>query len=226
MTATRTLRHTVAIIIAILLPALPPAEARGKGRAELVGLWQCRLGQQSVPLAILPHGVLSFDGAAARYTVAGQTLRVLQQGQWVSYPFRAAGKGRARRVTLTMPDRRPLRCSPLGRGKERQLRGMLCSWSGSSSSYAGTSISRTTRVVFDGKGNLRYASEGGFSGPDGLVHNRSGAQRGLYRVVGKAVYLVFPDGDGAVARVHMRQADGRITELKHGRTLFAAGLCK
>ena len=89
-----------------------------------------------------------------------------------------------------------------------------------------TSISRTTRVRFDGRGTLTYASEVSFSGPSGMAGSRSGKKSGLYRVVGNNILLVFPDGSGDMARIHLRQTSGRITEVKFRGKLYATGLCK
>lgn len=200
--------------------------AEAKGTLDPVGFWQCTLAKRNIYLAILSNGKLNLDGAATTYSISGSSLRVMQQGRWVTYPFKTRGKGRTRRLGITMPDRSQMDCRALGSGRESTLSGMLCSWSGASSSYAGTSISRSTRVSFDGKGNLSYANEGGFSGPDGLYHNRSKVQRGMYRVVGKSVFLVFPDGSAGVGRVHMTQRNGRITEIKYEGSLYAAALCK
>jgi hypothetical protein len=180
------------------------------------------MGKRKVYLAILPNGRLSFDGAAAQYTVAGSSLRVKQGKRWAAYPFSRRGKA----LSITMPSKQRLACRPVSLRGAASLRGMLCSWSGSSSSYGGTSISRSTRVHFDGRGNLSYHSEGGFSGPSGLYANRGKTQRGMYRVVGNTILLVFPDGDGGAARVHMRQSSGRITEVKYRGALFASSLCK
>jgi hypothetical protein len=190
-----------------------------------LGFWQCAAGKRQVYLAILPDGLLNFDGAAARYTVAGSTLRVQQDGEWVSYPFRMVKTKRTRSLAVTMPNRQQLSCRAVGTASAAALRGMMCSWSGSSSSYSGTSYSSSTRVYFDGKGALSYAHEGGFTGPDGLHANRSRKRFGMYRVVGNAIYLVFPDGSAGVAGVHVRQSNGRITEVKYEGRLYAASLC-
>jgi len=209
-----------ALISSVL--CLAGGEAAAAGAPH--GFWKCSMGKRGVYLAVLPGGVLSFDGAAARYKVTGSALQVQQDGRWVDYPYALTRKGKA--LSITMPGNQRLACKPVSLRGVASLQGMLCSWSGSSSSYAGTSISRSTRVHFDGRGNLSYHSEGGFSGPSGLYANRSKAQRGMYRILGNTILLVFPDGDGGVAQVHMRQNSGRITEVKYQGTLFAAGLCK
>jgi YD repeat-containing protein len=115
--------------------------------------------------------------------------------------------------------------SQTGKGLEWQLKGMLCSWGGSSSSSS--SYSRSTRVSFDGRGGFQYATESSFSSGSGMAYGRNPrpANRGTYRVTGDKVYLTFGDGSSGVAQVHMRQTSGMITEIKYNGELYATGLC-
>ncbi len=191
-----------------------------------IGLWQCSLQRKIVHLAVLPGGVLSFDGAGAKYKISGSRLQVADGGSWVNYPFQLSGRGAKQRLTIKMPGGQQLGCKPLGNGKENQLKGMLCSYSGSSSSYSGTSSSSSNRVFFDGKGQFSTRHEGSFSGPSGQFYSGGSKEHGFYRVVGNRIFLVFADGSGAIAKVHMRQNNGRITEANYQGTLFAAGLCQ
>jgi hypothetical protein len=109
-------------------------------------------------------------------------------------------------------------------GKAWQLKGMLCSWAGSSSSAS--SYSRSTKIAFDGRGGFRYSSESSFSSGAGSAYSGGNpANSGTYRIVGNNVYLTFNDGTTGTAQVHMRQSNGAITELMYRRQLYASGLC-
>ncbi len=111
-----------------------------------------------------------------------------------------------------------------------QLVGALCAYSGNSE------IGRTQRVTFDGRGGLTYGSETtgsgsiqGSTGQTGSWGVASGNQyaatsAGRYTVRGDEVTVQI-DGDTLRCRVHFRQRDGRITEVKCGEQLWGTSLC-
>ena len=192
---------------------------------RLHDFWKCSFQGQTTYLALLPSGVLSLHGAGTRYKLQGSTLKVFQDGTWVDYPFSLKGSGRKRKLRITVPGRGAFSCKPLPRGAQHQLSGLLCSYSGSSNYFAGTSFASSTRIMFDGKGRFRSKSESSFSAPEGQVYGGGGKEGGYYRVVGRRIFFVFDDGSGGIARVRMRQPDGGITEVMYEGTLFATQLC-
>ena len=114
---------------------------------------------------------------------------------------------------------------PSPTGEERFLSGRLCSFAGGSPS-ASSSYSRTRWAVFDGKGAYQYGSETAFSSGAGMAYGGGARGRGVYRIQGGVIYLIDADGSVDTARVHMRQNDGRITEVMFGRALYAQQLCQ
>ncbi len=210
--------------------AVPEAAARKKRSSmhRLVGMWQCKLGNKVLALGILPNGRLGLETLSGAYRLRPGKLQVFQGAAWVSYPYRLKKKRRrsADRLSITLPNKKKLRCTRISTKKVRQLRGMLCSWSGSSNAYSGTSSSRSKRVYFDGRGWFTFTSESSFSSKSGLAYSKSKAKIGLYRVVGKRIVVTFHTGALGVGHVHMRQRSGRITEFKYSGTLFATALCK
>ena len=88
------------------------------------------------------------------------------------------------------------------------------------------SYSSSTRVWFDGAGRFSTRSESSFSGSAGSGYGSGPGSGGTYRIAGDEVRLTFGDGSTGTARVNMRQADGRITELMFNGQLYATGLCE
>ncbi|MEQ9503103.1 MAG: hypothetical protein RIT81_39900 [Deltaproteobacteria bacterium] len=106
------------------------------------------------------------------------------------------------------------------------LKGPLCTHSGNSE------MGRTQRVTFDGRGHVTYGSElvGGGNFVGGSWSAAAGNQfdpstAGRYEVRGDDVTVTM-DGDTMRCRVHFRQRDGRITEVKCGETLWGTSLCE
>lgn len=116
------------------------------------------------------------------------------------------------------------------RGDVAALRGLLCAWSG------GSVMSRTSRWSFDGAGRVAQGSETVAGGQltDGLGNQtgawqaggQGGGPGGTYSVAGDRVAIRWGDGSESTCAVHLRQSDGRVTELMCGLTLYAAGLCE
>ncbi len=215
-----TLISTLTLTLALTL-ALSASEAEAR---TPTGFWSCAIQGRSLPLVMLPNGRLSFNNVGAAYRALPGALMVQQQGMWMRYGYRVSGRS----MSVTLPGGRgTMRCRAIPAGRERLLRGTFCRWSGGSSSYAGTASSRSTRVTFDGRGGLSFASEASYSGnSSGGYYSRTAPRRGTYRVVGKQVIVVLANGDGALALIHMQQAGGRITELKYNGSIYSPTLCK
>jgi hypothetical protein len=217
------------------------AEAAKLGKpagGSLIGAWQCTGNFGSAELVFESQHKLVFDSEEAIYQVVPGAIRVQDEEGPVDYMYTLKG----RNLSVTLPDGTTMQCvkgnggiskhggesneptgTSAGKGSNWQLRGMLCSWSGSSSSSSG--YSRTTRVAFDGQGGFRYGSESSFSSGAGQAYGLGGGNHGTYRVSGNKVYLTFSDGGSGVAQVHMKQNSGMITELMYEGTLYASGLC-
>lgn len=229
-------------------PATGAAQKQGSPGDALIGSWQCQGPYGVSRLVFESKSRLVFDGDPTKYAVLpGGVIRFQDEDGIENYRYTLKGNN----LNITFPDGSSLLCqraapshaggaaqgskagtakkgsagSQTGKGLEWQLRGMLCSWGGSSSSSS--SYSRSTRVSFDGRGGFQYASESSFSSGAGIAYGRNPrpANRGTYRVAGDKVYLTFGDGSSGVAQVHMRQSSGIITELKYNGELYATGLC-
>ena len=112
-----------------------------------------------------------------------------------------------------------------GGGATWQLRGTLCSWSGSSNSSSG--YSRTRKLVFDGQGNYQFGSEASFSSGAGIAYGGNpNVETGTYTVGESTVTLRNSSGESYQFKINMRQDNGMITELMYGETLYAKGLCE
>lgn len=203
--------------------------------ANLMGRWNCQ-GEDGVSILEFQSGnQLVYDGEANIYRL--QHGAIMVQGMWGEEAYRYRLKGH--RLDVTFPEGETIQCSrenasgkqrnttaPSAGGSTASLRGRLCQWSGSSSSYSGSSYSRTASIDFDGQGNVVYGSESSFSGNAGSAYGGSGGTRGSYRVDGESVSIHLEDGSQVVAQVSMRQNDGRITELMANGKLWATGLCQ
>ena len=231
------------IIAAMILagPATAANQKSGSSDGSLIGSWQCQGPGGTVPLVFESRSRLVFDGEPYEYKMHSSVLRVKEGKKAVDYRYLLKGNN----LQITYPDGSRMVCqkatqtqaakvdkgaagvATAGGGKDLdwQLKGMLCSWGGSSSSSS--SYSRSTRVSFDGKGGFRYASESSFGSGAGMAYGRNAGSgnTGRYRVAGDKVHLTFGDGSSGVAQVHMRQSNGRITEIKYNGQLYATGLC-
>ncbi len=219
-------------------PGMPFQQSQG-----LQGLWQCSNGYIYTELNFVSSSQLLFDGEPARYRLLPGMIVVEDGYGRYQYPYRLQGGS----LMITFPEGATLQCQRQGGigappappnmnqgwgappaqgmdgGMAYQLSGMLCSWSGSSG-YS-SSYSSATRVYFDGRGSFQYSSESSFSGDAGMAYGGSPGANGRYQVMGDQVLLQFSDGSQGYAQVHMRQNDGRITELMYEGTLYASGLC-
>jgi hypothetical protein len=204
---------------------------------SLLGAWQCQSADGPVSLEFQRGGRFVFDGEPGRYTLQQGTILVEEDFGPVPYGYALQGD----RLTVQFPDGGSLRCTRAAAGGQRPspaappasaaaggenalLRGRLCNWGGSSDSTSG--YSRITSMVFDGAGNVVYSSEATFSSGAGGYYGQSGGTPGHYHVMGDTVQIRLEDGSSTTAHVHMRQNDGRITELMINGKLWAGALCE
>jgi hypothetical protein len=224
------------LAVAALLKFAPICPASDSG---LIGTWLCKTDMGEIKLEILNESRLVFDGDGAGYSLKPGIILVNSDEGTIEYPYqlkegsllitfpegiqlsfkRTAAKSQPPNAQQKTPE------SATANGKEALLTGMLCSWGGSSSSSS--SYSHTMRVSFDGRGRFTYGGESSFSSEAGMAYSGGStpSQGGTYRISGDTVHLTFNDGTSGTASVHMRQNNGRITELMYEGTLYATGLC-
>ncbi|OQY06192.1 MAG: hypothetical protein B6I22_06030 [Desulfobacteraceae bacterium 4572_123] len=220
---------------------------------KFIGQWQCRMSYMGSDgpandVSFDSSGTAVLGGRRFSYTVlAPNILRLQGQAGISDYRYEFSGDN----LTLSYQDGSVFHCSRSGgmggggvlggrvgqsggnsaqtsggAGNEWQLQGTLCNWSGSSSSYSSSSYSSTRRISFDGRGHWTFGSESSFSGTAGMAYGGQGGQEsGTYRVAGNQIYYTTATGEQGVAQVHMRQDNGRITEIMVDGALYATGLC-
>lgn len=220
----------------ICLPAFA-AENETAGVAALTGAWQCQSQAGSVVLEFRSAGRLVYGGEELQYSLAGSSIRLIEQGVAVDYPYVLRGNN----LSIGTPYGEVIACARTGAppaaagsrpdagGQGRYnhlLQGTLCAWSGSSSSTG--SYSSTQRVTFDGAGRFGIGSESSFSNTAGLGYGSGDGEGGTYEVtspqVGAPIRIRWNSGEEDVAYVHFL-AGGRITEVKYGKQVFGAPLC-
>ncbi|MBA3024473.1 MAG: hypothetical protein KKG03_02550 [Gammaproteobacteria bacterium] len=201
--------------------------------ANLVGRWDCQGEEGATVLDFRSSDRLVYDGEENSYRIQGNAIMIPGLFGEEAYRFKLKGKN----LAVTFPEGETIRCLRAGSTKQKPgkqqaggnagaLRGRLCQWTGSSSSYSGTSSSRTQSAQFDGQGDLVYSSESSFSSGAGMAYGSGGGTRGVYRVQGDRVLIRLEDGSEVNATVNMRQNDGSITELMINGKLWASGLCE
>ncbi len=214
-----------------------PSGNTGQQGQALSGQWIFQNQQGQLTLEFLSADQLRFNGENARYQLKEGVIQVMGDYGWVDYPY-TMSQGI---LNITFPDgsKYPFTKSAItaqnqqaqsqqanraGGGATWQLKGMLCSWSGSSSSESG--YSRTRRIVFDGQGNFQFGSEASFSSSSGIAYSGNpNVQTGTYSVGESIVTLNFKDGSVYQVKINIRQDNGMITELMYSGTLYATGLC-
>lgn len=219
------------ISLALLVSLLISTTALAAEKSSLMGEWTCQ-GDGGTSSLVFHSDTLVYDGETNSYRLQGGAIMV--PGDWGEEAYRYSLKGN--RLKVTFPEGDVINCKRVAAGKKEvrkgsqggnaQLRGRLCQWSGSSSSYSGNSYSRTAMIEFDGQGNAMYSSESSYSGNAGMAYGNSGGTRGQYQVEGNQVRIRLEDGSNVTAQVNMRQNDGRITELMADGKLWATGLCQ
>jgi len=205
--------------------------------STLSGLWSFQSQQGQMVLEFISANELSLNGAKTQYQLKEGIIMAMGDYGWIDYPY-TLSQGT---LTITFPDGtripfiRPssaavnqqgmnLNQQTAGGSSTWQLKGALCSWSGSSNSIS--SYSRTQKIVFDGQGNFQYGSESSFSSNAGIAYaGNPNIKTGTYRVNEKTITLYFQGGDTYEVKINMRQDNGMITELIYSGTLYAKGLC-
>lgn len=218
---------TVIIIILIITSLTAQSQLRGNWVSSSYGT--------PVSLRFKNENELIYDGELSYYAASANIIRIQEDYGFVDYPY-VIQNGQ---LKIQFPDgsvavftrqsstqkTQPAQSTQSYSSSNGQLRGWLCSWSGSSGSYS--SYSSTTNVYFDGNGRFTVRSESSFSGDAGQAYSGGGGgESGSYSVNGSQITLIFQDGSRGVAQVKMQQNSGQITEIMYNGTLFATGLCE
>ena len=222
------------------LPQSMSRPSAGMGQVQqastLSGRWLFPTQQGQLVLEFLSANQLSFNGETTQYQLKEGVIQAMGEYGWIDYPYTLSQGS----LTITFPDgsripftrtsstavnQQGMNQQPAGGGSAWQLKGALCSWSGSSNSSSG--YSRTQRIAFDGQGNFQVGSESSFSSDAGIAYGGNpNTQRGTYRVGESTVTLYYQDGDVYEFKIKIRQNDGRITCLDYSGTLYATELCE
>jgi hypothetical protein len=209
---------------------------QGQQTSGLSGRWVFQRAEGELVLEFLSASQLSFNGETTQYQLKEGIIQAMGDYGWINYPYKLSQGN----LTVTFPDgtivpftktastakkQQGMGQQKAGSGSNWQLKGTLCSWSGSSSSSS--SYSRTQKIVFDGQGNFQSGSEASFSSNAGIAYGGNpNVKTGTYSVGERTVTLYYPDGDKYTFQVNMRQDNGMITELMYNGTLYAKGLCE
>ena len=225
-------------------PSAGPVQ--GQQASTLSGRWLFQNQQGQLVLEFLSANQLSFNGETTQYQLKEGVIQAMGDYGWIDYPYTLI-QGT---LTITFPDgsRLPFTktsstdpnkqwsnqqganqqgtgAQSAGGGATWQLRGTLCSWSGSSNSSSG--YSRTRKLVFDGQGNYQFGSEASFSSDAGIAYGGNpNVETGTYTVGENTVTLRNRSGESYQFTINMRQNNGTITELMFNGTLYATGLCE
>jgi hypothetical protein len=220
-----------------------PSAGTGQGlpASTLSGRWLYQSPQGQLVLEFLSANQLTFNGETTQYQLKEGIIQAMGDYGWIDYPY-TLNQGT---LTVTFPDgsslpfiktsttaanqqgmnQQGINQQTTGVGSTWQLKGALCSWSGSSNSSS--SYSSTQKIVFDGQGNFQYGNESSFSSGAGMAYGGNpNVKTGKYSVGEKTVILYYQDGDKYEFKINMRQNNGMITELMYSGTLFATGLCE
>jgi len=227
------------------LPQSMSKPSGGMGQEQkastLSGRWLFQSQQGQVVLEFLSASQLTFNGETTQYQLKESIIQAMGDYGWIDYPY-SLNQGT---LTVTFPDgsrlpfiktsttaanqqginQQGINQQTAGVGSTWQLKGALCSWSGSSNSSS--SYSRTQKIVFDGQGNFQFGNESSFSSGAGIAYGGNpNVKTGKYSVGEKTVTLYYQDGDKYEFKINMRQDNGMITELMYSGTLFATGPCE
>jgi hypothetical protein len=219
-----------------------PSSGTGPGQqsSSLSGRWMFRNQQGQLNLEFISANQLSFNGETTQYQLKEGIIQAMGDYGWIDYPYELVNGT----LTITFPDGTKIPFTraatssnqqnlnqqgtsrqSAGGGANWQLRGTLCSWSGSSNSSSG--YSRTRKLVFDGQGNYQFGSEASFSSGAGIAYGGNpNVETGTYTVGESFVTLRNSSGESYQFKINMRQDSGMITELMFDGTLYATGLCE
>jgi hypothetical protein len=203
--------------------------------SNLSGKWLFQNEQGQLILEFISSNMLSFNGENTQYQLKEGIIQAMGDFGWTDYPY-TLDQGT---LNITFPDgtRIPFtKTSSVSNQQEInqpssgavltwQLKGALCSWSGSSNTSS--SYSSTRKIVFDGQGNFSFGSESSFSSDAGIAYGGNpNTSSGKYKVGERTVTLYYQDGNISEFLINMRQDNGMITELMNKGTLYAKALCE
>ena len=202
---------------------------------RLSGAWQCNdnYGNRS-SLKFLSKNLLEYDNDQMNYRTAKGVIKIQNDyGIEEDYPYTFKKKS----LTIIFPDMTQIVCKKIvhsaKKGKTSShsggsfIIGPLCSWSGSSSSYSGSSYSSSKRIYFSQGNHFSLSSESSFSSTAGNYYNQGADPQssGTYTIEGNSVIFRFYNGNSTRMSINIRQNSGEITELMFGQKLFAKSLC-
>ena len=210
------------------------AQAR-PAESSLIGRWLFQSTEGQIVLEFLSASQLTLNGATTQYQLKEGIIQAMGDYGWEDYPytlnqdnlvitFPGGIKISFSRTSGSSQPQPGMSNQQAGGGASWQLRGTLCSWSGSSGGVS--SYSSSDRINFDGQGNFTFGRESSFSSDAGIAYgNNPNLQRGTYRVEDRSVILIFQSGETYRVNINMRQDNGMITELMYNDKLYATGLC-
>jgi hypothetical protein len=218
-----------ALALLLVIPALAAAQS---AEQRFIGQWNCQVEGEPVSLHVLNSTQLRFGDELMTYRITTpNTVVITQQGFARPHRYTLAGD----RLDLFSPEQFTITCERRrgNPGKAAaaatlndRLSGLLCSYAASRSATGSGSWS--SRVRFDGRGRFTTGSESSFNVQSGLGHSAGVGEGGTYAVtavtVGAPIRVRWDSGEDDVAYVQ-HVASGRITEIKYGKQVFAAGLC-
>jgi hypothetical protein len=203
--------------------------------SSLIGRWLFQSPEGQIVLEFLSPNQLALNGTTTQYQLKEGIIQAMGDYGWEDYPYTLTNDN----LIITFPGGTKIPFSKTagfaqaqpgmsnqqtGGGASWQLRGTLCSWSGSSGGVS--SYSSSDRINFDGQGNFTFGRESSFSSDAGLAYgNNPNRQHGTYRVEDRFVILIFQSGETYRVNINMRQDNGMITELMYNDKLYATGLC-
>ena len=227
------------------LPQSMSRPSGGTGQRQqaltLSGRWLFQSQQGQLTLEFLSANQVYFNGETTQYQLKEGIIQAMGDYGWIDYPY-SLNQGT---LIITFPDGTKIPFTKISNPTANQqvinqkevnqqttagvsiwqLKGVLCSWSGSSNSSSG--YSRTQKIIFDGQGNFQFGSESSFSSGAGIAYGGNpNIKTGKYSVGEKTVTLYYQDGDIIEFNINMRQDNGMITELMYSGTLYATGLCE
>lgn len=215
-----------------MLPGLLYADA-----GRLKGAWQCSDGYGNRTfLKFLDKRVLEYDGERMNYRATNDAI-LIQNDYGMEDVYRYGFKKKT--LTILFPDTTQINCTQVVQNSKKSKKasssaggafiiGPLCSWSGSSSSYSGSSYSNSRRIYFDANGNFSINSETSFSSNAGNYYNQGGNpdSSGTYTIEGNTVLFLLNNGSSIRMNINIKQNSGEITELMYGKILYAKSLCE
>src|SRR4030042_2225143 len=225
------------------LPQSMSKPSGGMGQEQqastLSGRWMFQSQQGQLVLEFLSTNQLSFNGETTQYQLKEGIIQAMGDYGWIDYPY-TLSQGT---LTITFPDgsrfpftrtsstvtnqqgrnQQGMNQQSTGGGSTWQLRGALCTWSGSSGSSS--SYSSTRKLVFDGQGNYQFGSESSFSGDAGLAYSGDpNVETGTYSVGESTVTLSNQSGQTYQFKIKISENNGILTCIEYDGALYSTSL--